>query len=286
MDAGVTTYQRLKSSAKTARIVSFCVLVAAAVFTLFPFAWVVIGSFKDNVDIFERPFGLPRVWHAQNYVDAWTVGKIGAYFLNSLLVSVVSVVGAALFAAMASFALARFRFKLNFLVYSFFIMGLMIPWASNLLPLFLLLKRLALNNTLAALILPYVSFELPMGILITTSFLKSMPGELEEAAIIDGCSSWGVFWKVVAPLAQPALATVAVLTFLDVWNEYLFALVFLNNPAVFTLPLGLALFRTAKVQHYGLVMAGVVISIIPVMAIYVCLQKFVIRGITAGAVKS
>ncbi len=276
---------KAKAGLNTGAIFSQVLLMAAAAATLVPMLWVLVSSFKDNNQIFAASFGLPQVWHFENYARAWIVGNIGACFLNSGLVAVVSVLGILYIAAMAAYVLARYRFRLNFALYSYFLMGLMIPWASNLLPLFLTLKALQVYDTLWALILPYVSFELPFAIFILTGFMKTIPSELEEAALIDGGSRWVVFIRVILPLSKPALATVAVLTFLDVWNEYLFALVFLNNPAKFTLPLGLAAFQTARVAQYGVIMAGIIISVIPVLILYGLLQKQVIKGMTAGALK-
>jgi raffinose/stachyose/melibiose transport system permease protein len=267
-------------------VVSHTILLVAVWMTVIPLLWVLISSFKDNNAIYADSFGLPPVWHIENYYRAWVVGNIGSCFFNSCLVSAVSVLSILLISAMAAYILARFQFGLNFALYSFFLMGLMIPWASNLLPLFLNLKALNIYDTLWALILPYVSFEIPFAVFILTGFMKALPTELEEAALIDGASRWTVFTKVILPLSKPALATVAVLTFLDVWNEYLFGLVFLNNPAKFTLPLGLAAFETARVAQYGVIMAGIIISIIPVLVCYVFLQKQVIKGMTAGALKA
>jgi raffinose/stachyose/melibiose transport system permease protein len=280
-----TGAMRNRHGLNTVAFLSQIVLVGAAAATLIPMIWVLVSSLKDNNQIFAASFSLPRVWHFENYARAWVVGNIGSCFLNSGLVSLVSVLGILYIAAMAAYALARYQFRLNFALYTYFLMGLMIPWASNLLPLFLTLKAIRAYDTLWALILPYVAFELPFAIFILTGFMKTIPGELEEAALIDGGSRWIVFTRVILPLSKPALATVAVLTFLDVWNEYLFALVFLNNPAKFTLPLGLAAFQTARVAQYGVIMAGIIISVIPVLILYVLLQKQVIKGMTAGALK-
>ena len=261
------------------------ILISAALITMIPLLWILMSSLKNNNELFLNSFGIPHVWRFENYYHAWKDGNIGADFFNSTFICCVSIISILFITSMAAYILSRFKFRLNFMIYSFFLMGLMIPWASNLLPLFLTLKKIGVYDTYWALILPYISFEVPFGVFILTGFMKSIPTELEEAAVIDGCSNWIIFLKVIIPLSKPVLSTVAILTFLDVWNEYLFALVFLSNPAHFTLSLGLASFQTGRVQYYGIIMAGIIISIIPVLIIYTLLQKQVIKGMTAGAVK-
>ncbi|HBE78792.1 MAG TPA: carbohydrate ABC transporter permease [Firmicutes bacterium] len=261
------------------------ILIATALITMMPLLWILMGSFKNNNELFLNSFGIPHIWRFENYYQAWKNGNIGADFFNSTFICCVSIICILLITSMAAYILSRFQFRLNFMIYSFFLMGLMIPWASNLLPLFLTLKKIGVYDTYWALILPYISFEIPFGVFILTGFMKSIPTELEEAAVIDGCSNWAIFMHVIIPLSKPVLSTVAILTFLDVWNEYLFALVFLSNPAHFTLSLGLAAFQTGRVQYYGIIMAGIIISIIPVLFVYILLQKQVIKGMTTGAVK-
>lgn len=281
----ISLYPQKQRSKQREELITQLILTLAALVTIIPLLWILMGSLKNNNELFLNSFGIPHVWHFENYYYAWKDGHIGADFFNSLFICCVSIISILFITSMAAYILSRFKFRINFTIYSFFLMGLMIPWASNLLPLFLTLKKIGVYDTYWALILPYISFEIPFGVFILTGFMKSIPTELEEAAIIDGCSNWSIFLKVIIPLSKPVLSTVAILTFLDVWNEYLFALVFLSNPDHFTLSLGLASFQTGKVQHYGIIMAGIIISIIPVLIIYTLLQKQVIKGMTAGAVK-
>jgi raffinose/stachyose/melibiose transport system permease protein len=164
-------------------------------------------------------------------------------------------------------------------------LGLMIPWSASLLPVFLSLRDLHLLDTRVGLSLIFLSFELPFGVFVITGFMKTIPLELEEAAIVDGCGYTRVFFEIIIPLSRAALATIAVLTFLDIWNDYLFALVFLNTQSKFTLSLGLTMLRSERVTYYGYIMAGIVISILPVMVFFLVFQNQVIKGVTAGALK-
>jgi raffinose/stachyose/melibiose transport system permease protein len=266
-------------------IVSLVFLGLLALLTGYPFLWVLLGSLKTNQEIFSNSFWLPHAWQFVNYVRVWKDGHVASYFLNGALVSAGAVITVALFSSMASYALARFRFRLNFAIYTVFLLGLMIPWAASLLPVFISLRDLHLLDTRAGLSLTYLAFELPFGVFVITGFMKTIPAELEEAAVMDGCGYARMYAKVIIPLSRAALSTVAVLTFLDVWNDYLFALVFLSTPGKFTLALGLTMLRSERVSYYGYIMAGIVISIVPVMALFLVLQNQVIKGITAGAVK-
>lgn len=261
-------------------------LILFALVTAYPFLWVLLGSLKDNTEIFSNSFGLPHQWRFINYYRAWTDGNVGAYFFNSVFVSAIAVGGVLVISSMASYILARFKFRLNFFIYTVFLLGLMIPWAASLLPVFITLRDLGLLDNRVGLALAYAAFELPFAVFVTTGFMKRIPSELEEAAVMDGCGYTRIYWMVVMPLSTAAIATVAVLTFLDVWNDYLFALVFLSTPTKFTLALGLTELRSERVTYYGYIMAGITISIIPVMTAFVLLQNYVIKGVTAGALKA
>jgi len=268
------------------RMTSQAVLILVAFVTAYPFFWVILGSLKDNNEIFGNSFGLPHVWQFMNYYRAWKDGHVATYFMNSVFVGALAVACVLVFSSMASYILARFKFRLNFTIYTIFLLGLMIPWAASLLPVFIALKHLHLLDTRVGLSFTYVAFELPFGVFVITGFMKSIPSELEEAAAMDGCGYTKIFSVIIIPLSNAALSTVAVLTFLDVWNDYLFALVFLSTPTKFTLSLGLTTLRSERVAFYGYIMAGIVISVVPVMVLFILLQKQVIKGVTAGAVKA
>jgi raffinose/stachyose/melibiose transport system permease protein len=276
---------KLRVKPSISGVLKYIVLFFFGITMLYPLLWTLINSFKDNTDIFRHPFSLPAKWMIDNYINAWKIGHLNVSFVNSMIVSFLTVALIILLSSMASFVLARINFKFSFAIYSFFLLGMMVPQTSVMIPLFVLYKNLGLINKYSSLIVSYTAFGISMAVFILVGFMKSIPKELEEAAIIDGCSGQRIFLTIILPLSRSALVTVAILSFLDAWNEYLFALVFIANPAVKTLSLALANFRDAHAVHYGLMSAGIVISTLPVIIIYILLQEQVIKGLTAGAVK-
>lgn len=255
-----------------------------------PFLWLGLTSLKPSQEIFLSPFGWPRDPGLTNYARAWTVGHFGAYFGNSLAVTVLTVLATIALSAPAAYALARFRFRGVSALSFFFLSGLMIPIQLAVVPLFFQMKWLGLLNSRSGLFLVYLATSLPFAIFLLMGFFRSLPESLREAAVLDGASEWKAFWKVIFPLARPGVATVAIITFLGVWNEYLVAFTLLSGQggdSVRTLPLGLAnltivgQFRT----DFGMVFAGVVIVMLPTLLAYVSLEKALTRGLTAGAVK-
>lgn len=255
-----------------------------------PFVWLGLTSLKPSQEIFLSPFSLPQQAGLGNYERAWTAGHFGSYFGNSLLITVVTVLATICLSAPAAYALARFAFPGSRPLSFYFLSGLMIPIQLAVVPLFFQMKWLGLLNTRTGLFLVYLATSLPFAIFLLLGFFRSLPGSLREAAILDGAGEWTAFWKVIFPLARPGVATVAIITFLGVWNEYLVAFTLLSGhggDAARTLPLGLAnltivgQFRT----DFGMVFAGVVIVMLPTLIAYVSLEKALTRGLTAGAVK-
>lgn len=253
--------------------------------TLYPLLWLFISAFKSNAEFINRPFSLPEAWQVDNFVRAWKGSKMGVAFFNSLVVSVISLAITLFISALASFVLARFRFKAKGWIMGFFVVGLLIPIHSTLVPLFILMKQMSLLNTYWALILPYTAFALPTAIFVLTAYLSSIPKEIEEAAFIDGTGLWGVFLRVMLPISLPALATVTILSFLHFWNDFSFALVFISKSSLKTLPLAIATFADGYQTDYGLTLAAMTIAVIPTIIVYLLFQEQVMKGMTAGAVK-
>jgi ABC-type glycerol-3-phosphate transport system permease component len=290
-------------------------LAAWLVAVTLPLLWVGVNALRSSREFVENPFGLPWLltgapadapdpWLAlrQNFHRAWVESQFSDFFLNSVLVTAASLLGVLALSAMASYALARFDFRGNRALYLYFISGMMIPAQLLLLPLFFQFSALSragsallaplgwelrLHDSLAGLVLLYVALSLPFTILILTGFFRSLPGELREAGIIDGCGEYRVFWHIMLPLARPGLVSAAIFNFLGIWNEYLFALVFLNAPEKKTLPLGLASvsMQAQYKTDFGLMFAGLVILIVPTLLVYALLQRRLTAGITAGALK-
>lgn len=260
-------------------------LTVYGILTLYPFYWLVISAFKTNEDFYSRPFGLPENWNVVNFSNAWESSKLGTAFGNSLIVSVGSLILTLFIAALASFILARFQFRWKGLIMTFFVVGMLIPIHSTLVPLFILMKQMSLLNTYWALILPYTAFALPTAIFVLTAYLTSVPRDIEEAAFMDGTGLWGLFARIMLPMSVPALSTVTILSFLHAWNDFSFALVFINKTGLKTLPLAIANFADGYQTDYGLTLAAMTLSVIPTIILYLVFQEQVMKGMTAGAVK-
>lgn len=262
-------------------------LMAYLLIILYPFLFVLFSSVKtDNQAIASNPFGLPSSIIFDNYINAWVNAKISTYFFNSLYIGVLSACLSILFAAMLSFAVTRMRFnRLSAVVFQLILLGMLIPNNSLLLPIYSMMRNLNVLDTHMALILPYVANAIPFSVIILAAFMRSIPGEIEEAAVMDGLGSAGVFFRVMLPLTVPAIVTVFIINFLGNWNEFLLANYFLSKDELRTLPVGMVGFRDAYNTNYAQMSAGIVFSVLPVMIIYAVLQEKIIEGVTAGSVK-
>ncbi len=268
------------------RTLPHIVLMFYVVAVLFPFVFVVFSSFKDNLQIAERPFGLPERWMFENYFEAWVKAKINVYFFNSLYLSFASSLSGVLLAAATAFALARMKLaRTSKWIYQFVLIGMLIPGNVLFIAQYILVKDLGILNTHWSLYLPYTAGALPISVLLIAAFMRSIPGELEEAAIVDGLGSIRLFAQIILPVTVPALVTVFIVNFLGVWNEYLLANFFISKDALRTLPTGMVGFRDAYQTNYALICTGIVYSVLPVLVLYGFLQEKIIEGITAGSVK-
>lgn len=260
-------------------------LLAYAIVTLYPLYWLFISAFKTNQDFFTRPYGLPLEWMKENITRAWDLGHMGRAMMNSVIVTVVSVVLTILLGLLAAYVLSRFTFRFKKVVVALFMAGMLIPIHSTLVPLFLMMKNIGLLDTYGALILPYTAFELPIAIFLAMAYMESIPKEIEEAAMIDGNGWWGIFGRMILPLSTPIIATISILAFLRFWNDFSFALVFINSQALKTLPLSLSLFSDGFGTDYALTMGAMAIAVIPTIAIYLILQEQIMKGMVAGSIK-
>jgi len=269
------------------RVVPHAVLMAYVAVVLFPFVFVLFSSLKgSNVEIATDPFGIPKSWRFENYAEAWVKAKIGVYFFNSVYLSLASALAAALLAAATAFAIVRMRFpRVGRGIYQTVLIGMFIPGNVLFIAQYILVMNLGVLNTHWALFLPYTAGALPLGVLLLAAFMRSLPGESEEAAIMAGLSSAGLFVKIVLPLTLPALVTVFIVNFLGAWNEYLRANFFISKDALRTLPTGMVGFRDAFRTNYALICTGIVYSVAPVLLLYAFLQKQIIEGMTVGSVK-
>jgi len=265
----------------------YAFLILWSAITIFIFLWLVEGSFKTNREVFGSAFALPATpleAAAANYEKAWTVTHMGTYFSNSVVVTLASVIVVVAISAPAAYALSRVQFPGNTIVTYYFIAGMGLPFQLIMVPLFVLLARLHIANTLQGLILTYIGVSIPFTILLLTGFFRTLPTELEDAAAIDGCSEFGIFWRVMMPLAGPGLFTAAIFNFVSMWNEFLLAMLIISNDKLRTLPLGIMSLRYSMqyTADWSGLFAAVVIAIIPSFLVYLALSERVMSGLTLG----
>lgn len=270
---------------KMKRAIIYVILTVYSLINIYPIIWMVINSFKTKEQFSRNKLGLPEGLNFQNYIDAWNTANFSDYFGNSVIVSVISVLITVAFGALASFFIARFNLRMSKWAYSFFLFGMLVPIHATLIPMFLLMQRLDLINTRSALILPYAAFNLPVAIFLLVSFMKAFPKDVEESAVMDGAKTLRIFGSIILPMTRPAIATVTILSFINNWNEFVFALVLVNDPKLLTLPLGLQNFAGQYTTNYVSQMAGLTMALIPILVIYLLLEKYIVNGMTAGAVK-
>lgn len=257
-----------------------------AAIAIFPFAWMVLSSIKTLGELYTvPPVWLPEVPTLANYQKVLFDSNIPRYFLNSTIISLGSTAIALVLAVFAAYGLARFRFRGRRLLQAGILVGQLLPTATILIPLFIVLRTLGLLNTHAGLILVYLILTLPLSVWMLIGYFRSIPAELEEAAIIDGATRFGVLWRITLPLSLPGLVAIVVFAFVVTWNEFIFALCFALDSSVKTLPIGLAEFTTEFNTDWGAVMAASVIMTLPIAVMFLAMQRLFISGLTSGATK-
>lgn len=266
-------------------IIIYVVLLLLVVVYLVPLLWMVNVSLKTNAEVFASPFGMPEILQIGNYIFAWTKGYLGRAMLNSLMVCVIALIVSMFFGSMASFAIARMKWKLSGLTMTYFMIGMMVPVHCVLIPLFVRFSNLGLTNSLAGLILPYITFSLPMTIFLLVGFFKGMPREMFEAACIDGCNIYQCYFQIAIPLSKTGMSVAALMTFVGNWNELLLAMVFISDTTKKTLPVTLTYFVGPYSTNYVQMFAAVIIAIAPTILVYCMFSNQIVDGLTAGAVK-
>lgn len=281
----VNKNKKLNKPISPVKILIYILLCVLALVYILPLLWMLSVSFKTNGEVFANPFSLPEVWQFKNFSFAWNNGKLGIATLNSAIVCGISLVVSLFVGAMAAFAIGRMKWKFSSTVMSFFLIGMMVPVHCVLIPLFVRFSGLNLTNSLIGLILPYITFSLPMTIFLMTGFFKSMPKELFEAACIDGCSIYGCFGRIGLPLAKTGMFVAGLMTFVANWNELLLAMVFISDAAKKTLPVTLTYFVGPYSTNYVQMFAAIIIAIAPTIVVYCVFSNQIVEGLTAGAVK-
>ena len=313
----IVTGDKKRFAFKPRTILVHILLLALVFINIFPLYWMVTFSLKDNdeilgystkvkvmeevvdettgevtqvekekrVQVLPNHVGLPKKWEWSNYTEAMKTGNMGQYFLNSLVVTISAIAITMIASFMATYAMTRLVWKGRKTMNKFFMLGLTIPIHAAIVPVYVMLSRLGLLNTYSALIFPYAAFALAMGILISSGFMGDIPYDLDEAAFLDGCGVWGIFFRVIAPLMMPAIATVGIYTFLQCWNELLFATVFVSSGKYRTLPVGVQQLFGQYTTRWGPIGAALTIATLPTLIAYIFLSKRIQDSFIAGAVK-
>ncbi|MBQ6322788.1 MAG: carbohydrate ABC transporter permease [Lachnospiraceae bacterium] len=276
----------MSGSSKVKKAAIYIGLIFWMLINLFPVYWMFTFSLKNNEEIFgSNVIGLPKHWLWSNYTSALNTGHMVWYFRNSVIVAAATILITLAVALMCTFALTRLIWKQRKTMNAFFMLGLTIPIHASIVPVYITLSRLHMLNTYWALIIPYSAFSLAMAILVCTGFMNEIPRELDESACIDGCSIWGIFFRVIVPLMKPAVATVGIYTFLQCWNELMFANIFISKTELKTLPVGVQALSGQYTTDWGPIGAALVLATFPTLLIYLFLSKRIQESFIAGAVK-
>ena len=279
------TISATSTKSKVVQVIIYVFLTLLAVIYIAPLLWVVITSLKDDSTLMLSPWAMPDKLMFENYTFAWTAGNLGRATLNSFIVCTLTLILSMLFGAMAAYAIAILRWKLAKLTLTYFLIGMMVPVHCVLIPLFIQFSKLKMSNSLIGIIIPYITFSLPITIYILVGFFEGIPRELFESACIDGCSVYKMFGTVALPLAKTGFMVTGLMSFVNNWNELLLAMVFISNEAKKTLPVSLTKFVGPYNTNYCQMFAAIVLAIIPTIIVYCMFSNQIVDGLTQGAVK-
>ena len=265
--------------------VRYLVCVVVALFTLIPIVITFLGALKTTAELNNTPFSLPTVWHWENFTAVLSQNVFWQVLLNSIITTIATVALLLVVGCPAAFVFARMPFRGREVIFNVVLIGLLLPFAMAILPLYITLRNLQLLDTLAAVILPQVAFGVPTTILILRNFFRAIPNELEDATFIDGGTHIDFFWRVLLPLARPSLSVIIMLTAVASWNNYLLPLIVLNSANLWTVPLGIMQFQGEHSTDWASVMAYISLTMIPALVFYLFAERHLVAGLTAGAVK-
>ncbi|MCQ6559060.1 carbohydrate ABC transporter permease [Paenibacillus mendelii] len=288
MSANPTAIQtRRKAPAVIGKLVLRVFLIVQTLIVVYPLLWNILASFKSNAEVMESPWSLPSVLNFDNYVRAFTTAKIGDYMINSVLVVVMSMALLLLTAVPTAYVLGRMKFRGRSFLTNFYMAGLFIGGVYIIVPLFIMMNDMNMLDNRFWLSAVYATGSLPFSVFLLTGFMKSIPHDYEEAAMIDGCGYFGTLFRIITPMARPGIITLIVFSFFDFWNEYVLAMTFITSDAKKTIPIGLS--NLMSIQQYatdwGSLFAGLVIVLVPTIVVYALLQKKLTQGMMLGGVK-
>jgi raffinose/stachyose/melibiose transport system permease protein len=263
------------------RTIAYILLIVLAVAIIYPLIWMVLNGFKTNLELFGDPWGLPSSWSPDNFIKAWNLGVV-RYLANSVIVTGASVITTVLFSAMAAYALTRHRIPFAGPITVLLLGGMMLAPAVALIPLFRLLQSIGIFDTYWALIILYTAFRIPFTVFLIRAYMVTLSRDMEDAAIVDGASRWQTFWMVIMPLSRPIIISAALLQALFAWNEFVFALVFINDTDLKTLPVGLLAMQGRVLSDWPVLFAALTMAAIPMVLLFIAGQRQFIRGLAEG----
>jgi len=263
------------------------VLICNSILILFPLIWVFYTSFKSNREFYKSAWAMPEVWQFVNYQTAWVESNISGYFFTSAILTLTVVFVLAILAASTSYVATRFKFRKGEALVSLYMAGMMVPTILGVIPTFLVLKYLKMLNSFIGLGLVYIAYGLPFSVFVMAGYFRTIPHEIEEAAMIDGCNLNRLFWEIMIPMAKPGLVTICIFNFIAFWNEYILASTYMTDPAKRTLAVGLKnlMSITQYETKWGALFAAVIIVMVPTVIVYAIFQKKITGGLTSGALK-
>ena len=263
----------------------YLLLIAFSLFVLLPIFGLFLSAFKTDTQIIQGPFSLPQSWNLENFRQAWFTGRFNIFFKNSVVVSLAVVIASVFLSVLMGYAFGLLPMPGKKWLFPLILLGYMVPFEAVIIPLYHFLDLLGLRDSYWELILPQIGLSVSFGTLWMTSFFENAPRDLVDAAAMDGCNRWQTLWRVLWPLAKPSITTLIVLIFMWTWNEFLLALVLIQDETLRTLPVGLAFFQGKYTANIPLLAAGALIVALPTVVVYVLFQRFFIRGMLGGAVK-
>ncbi len=274
-----------RAARRVRTVVLYVVITVLALIVALPILYGVLSGFKDNGQLSRNPFGLPKPWVFDNYSEILSSGSFWRPLFNSVVIALLTTLLVVGVSAMASYIFARFAFRGREFIFTIFTIGLMFPFAVAILPLFILLRTMGLLDNPLGVILPQAAFGLPVTIIVLRTFFREIPKEIEEAATLDGCTPLGFFWRILLPMARPALATVSVIAIVGSWNNFMLPLVVFNDQNLWTIPVAVQQFSGQYVTDTARILAYVVSAMLPALAFYAVAERQLISGLTAGATK-
>lgn len=275
-----------KKSVRWSRILIYLFLIMFTLIYMSPLFSALITSVRTMDDISLNGFwSIPQEITYQNYIDAWTRGNVSRYLLNSFIITIPALIGTLFLSSLSAFALARYRFRLNLPIFFMYVAGTMLPFQILLLPVFLMMNQVGLYDTYQGVILIHIAFQLGFCTFVLRNFMRTLPSEIFDAARIDGASEFGIYWRIAIPLSIPGLAALAVLEFTWIFNDYLWALILIQDDALKPVTAGLSSLQGQFVTNWPLIVAGALLAALPTLVIFFILQRYFIGGLTLGATK-